>query len=373
MGSYCQLQCPPWCSHRWLAEDACLSSKVPVFVGVLVRRALVPKSGSVQSIAQSGTFTYRISHIARRMFVLVSRVPRRLTSLIAQLPAPRGWNVQLLLTGGGHAQPSRLLDMIQLCGTRGWDASSTSGQYRHYKGLFPAPPFRVLIESLDNTLDIYRLRDYALLSSAPKQYESRRVTNRSTGSRVRSVFTDVREVQQCSIAFWIAPFGNPTTTSSYLRLFALTSPVPASPLNLSNPGLGLFRSMKCAECLRHQRSYNGTFSLEEFRKVGEQKKCLQEKSRAKRREIARLRRLLAKAEEEDSSLQDSVAELDERSNRMLKREIQALGVFEQVGHNQSIALGNENFVFSSVPATNSINWSVLRFVFLGFFIDLHGS
>ena len=34
------------------------------------------------------------------------------------------------------------------------------------------------------------------------------------------------------------------------------------------------QSVQCAACLRHQRNCDGTFSLEEFRKVGVQKKKL---------------------------------------------------------------------------------------------------
>ena len=55
------------------------------------------------------------------------------------------------------------------------------------------------------------------------------------------------------------------------------------------------QSVRCAECLRHQRECDGTFSVKEFRKVGEQKKRLAVKSRAKRREITRLRRVLMEA------------------------------------------------------------------------------
>ena len=111
------------------------------------------------------------------------------------------------------------------------------------------------------------------------------------------------------------------------------------------------QSVRCAECLRHQRECDGTFSVKEFRKVGEQKKRLAARSRAKRREIARLRKVLietqahaqaviaeaqaagahaqaalAEAESEDVGLQEGLAVLEDRSSRMLQREMQALGV-----------------------------------------------
>jgi hypothetical protein len=58
--------------------------------------------------------------------------------------------------------------------------------------------------------------------------------------------------------------------------------------------------VKCVACLQHQCDYDGTFSLEEFRKVGEQKKVLVLKSYTKWKEIARLWKVLANLKSEDS-------------------------------------------------------------------------
>jgi DNA repair exonuclease SbcCD ATPase subunit len=122
------------------------------------------------------------------------------------------------------------------------------------------------------------------------------------------------------------------------------------------------QSVKCAECLRHQRNCDGTFSLEDFRKVGEQKKQLQSKSRLKRREIQRLRKVLLEAqsalneaEEQDSDLQESLAQLEQKSSDMLKREMQALGVFNSVGIEQEVALSDPGFVWSDVPHTETVD------------------
>ena len=41
------------------------------------------------------------------------------------------------------------------------------------------------------------------------------------------------------------------------------------------------QSVKCAAYLRHQRECDGTFSLKEFRRVGEQKRALRSKARNK--------------------------------------------------------------------------------------------
>ncbi|RVX65743.1 hypothetical protein B0A52_10410 [Exophiala mesophila] len=119
------------------------------------------------------------------------------------------------------------------------------------------------------------------------------------------------------------------------------------------------QSVKCAECVRHQRSCDGTFSLEEFRKVGEQKKALQDKSRRKRKEIARLRRLLADAEEEDDKVQDSLSALEQRSNAMLHREMLALGVFDSLDASSPVALADPGFVCNGVVTTDSIDWGVV--------------
>lgn len=115
------------------------------------------------------------------------------------------------------------------------------------------------------------------------------------------------------------------------------------------------QSVSCAACLRHQRSCDGTFSLEEFRRVGDQKKEVRQKSRQKRKEIARLRRLLLEAEEEDVALQDSLAELEQKSEAMLRREMQALGVLEPFSDEQLVAWGSAE---PSLPAlsTDQVDW-----------------
>jgi hypothetical protein len=119
------------------------------------------------------------------------------------------------------------------------------------------------------------------------------------------------------------------------------------------------QSIKCATCLRHQRDYDGTFSLEEFRKIGEQKKQLKAKALEKRREIARLRKVLTELEEEDMAVQDDLVKLDDISSRMLQREMQALGIMDSVGNEQEVALADPDFVWEGAPAVESINWEQL--------------
>jgi hypothetical protein len=95
--------------------------------------------------------------------------------------------------------------------------------------------------------------------------------------------------------------------------------------------------------------------LGRFRKVGEQKKQLKARAREKRREALRLRKtpmdarkalmnaqaLLLKtetssaaAESEEANLLDSIAKLEERSSRMLQREMQALGELDTIDGEQ---------------------------------------
>ena len=110
------------------------------------------------------------------------------------------------------------------------------------------------------------------------------------------------------------------------------------------------QSVKCAACLRHQRECDGTFALEEFRKVADEKKRIKQRSLLKQRELARL-----EAESEDLELKESVARLDEISSRMLKREMQALGVLEQTPKGHEVAAGDPSFVWEGVPVGQSID------------------
>jgi len=130
------------------------------------------------------------------------------------------------------------------------------------------------------------------------------------------------------------------------------------------------QSVKCAECLRGRRTCDGTFALEEFRRVGEQKKHLKSKALAKRREALRLRKTLmdarkamldaeqksAAAESEEADLLESLAALEDKSSRMLKREMQALGVMNPLDNEQEVALAEPDFVWSEMPLTESIDW-----------------
>ena len=119
------------------------------------------------------------------------------------------------------------------------------------------------------------------------------------------------------------------------------------------------QSVKCAACLRHRRECDGTFSVEELRKIGEQKKQIAAKSRAKRREIARLRKTLADLEGDDADLQDSLARLDEVSSNMLKREMQALGAFDKLPASEDVALAEPEFFLEGTPVTSSIDWNAV--------------
>lgn len=100
------------------------------------------------------------------------------------------------------------------------------------------------------------------------------------------------------------------------------------------------QSVKCAECIAKHRNCDGTFSVDELRKIGELKKSEQKKRRQKLLEISKLRAALAQLETEQHSLEESIADLDDRTERMLKREMLALGVFDKLPDEQEIALGD---------------------------------
>jgi hypothetical protein len=120
------------------------------------------------------------------------------------------------------------------------------------------------------------------------------------------------------------------------------------------------QSMSCAECIRHQRKCDGTFALEEFRKVGEQKKLLQAQAREERRKIMQLRKSLAEAEEREIDLQDSIAQVEEVSSRMLRREMQVLGVMGSLDNEQEVALAEPEFFWDGAPVADPADWELPR-------------
>jgi len=135
-------------------------------------------------------------------------------------------------------------------------------------------------------------------------------------------------------------------------------------------------STKCSCCLKKNVDCDGSFSLEEFRKVFEQKKRLRLKSRAKRREINRLRekRVLAYGalieaqqavlsldqeissfEESDEKFNEDLSKLEDKSRGMLRREMMALGVLEDQPEDEEVALADPNVW----PEPSDVDWSSL--------------
>ena len=159
------------------------------------------------------------------------------------------------------------------------------------------------------------------------------------------------------------------------------------------------QSVKCAECLRRRRDCDGTFSLEEFRKIGEQKRLLKEKARERRLETSRLRTLqssvqlearraklaadearqvllvaeaaaeerlaeamrrTAAAELEEVALAEQIAKVKETSSRMLKREMLALGVISPLDNEQEVALAEPELAWfgGELPLMGSFDWGL---------------
>lgn len=120
------------------------------------------------------------------------------------------------------------------------------------------------------------------------------------------------------------------------------------------------QSTKCAKCIEKQRKCDGTFSLEEYRKVGEQKKIITSQVRQKRREIAKLRAALAQYESEEVDLETSLEHWEQISENMLKREMRALGVLNEQPVEQEVAFadGVED-VWVEAPFVEQVDWSFL--------------
>jgi len=116
--------------------------------------------------------------------------------------------------------------------------------------------------------------------------------------------------------------------------------------------------------------------MEEFRKVGEHRKVLEVESLEKGRRLQELRRKLldarrallevescfALAEEEDLKIREELRLVKEKSDKMLKREMQALGVFDELSVDKEIALAEPVLSWQEVPVTASMDWAqVLNF------------
>ena len=80
------------------------------------------------------------------------------------------------------------------------------------------------------------------------------------------------------------------------------------------------------------------------------------KTRAKRREIVRLRKALAAMESDEAELEATLALLEEKSSNMLKREMLALGVMDSLDTEKEVALAEPLFAWADMPATDSIDW-----------------
>jgi len=151
---------------------------------------------------------------------------------------------------------------------------------------------------------------------------------------------------------------------------ALVAPAMVSCSNCARSGETCYfakeRSKKCSCCIRKNVDCDGSFSLEEFRKVVDEKKVFQEKSRRKRKEIVRLRRALVQAqdalcaaESEDSEFQESLSRLEDISSRMIQREMSALGVLEDQPSDSVGAFADPELPWSEVPVNDVIDWDAV--------------
>lgn len=114
-------------------------------------------------------------------------------------------------------------------------------------------------------------------------------------------------------------------------------------------------SVSCAECLRRGRHCDGSFSLEEFRKVGEQKKLAEAELLKKERMIAEARRRLLELEEEGIKTKEWLQHLKDTSDRMIQREMQALDVLSSRSSSDSVALGDQSLFQLPAPDPSNVD------------------
>ena len=72
-----------------------------------------------------------------------------------------------------------------------------------------------------------------------------------------------------------------------------------------------------------------------------------------------VQRQLASAEEEDADLPDDLAKLEDISSRMLRREMQALGVFDQLPAADEVAQAEPSFVWEGAPVVEQVDWNAV--------------
>lgn len=139
-----------------------------------------------------------------------------------------------------------------------------------------------------------------------------------------------------------------------------------------------YQSVACAKCVNHQRKCDGTFSLEELRKVGELKRAEQRKRRvrtkrvkdakakllAARQALMEANKALLEAESSVMKEEDALDKIDSELIRIedfvgsaLRREMLTLGVLESMPEDQQIALGDTDLSFmdSSCPVAG-VDW-----------------
>lgn len=140
------------------------------------------------------------------------------------------------------------------------------------------------------------------------------------------------------------------------------------------------RATKCSECIRRGRKCDGTFSLVELKKIGDLQREAQKKSRLKRQQIAKLSSALleqqsalaklqseglklqsedARLRHEDVELQNQISLLDATRDRILKREMEALGVLrEEAKDSEELVFSiDDNLDTTGFPLIESVDWS----------------
>lgn len=114
-------------------------------------------------------------------------------------------------------------------------------------------------------------------------------------------------------------------------------------------------SVSCAQCLQRGWSCDSSFSLTEFRKVGEQKEVAESELLKKEQMIAETRRRLLELEEDGLKSKEWLQHLRDISERMLRCEMRALGVLSPRRPQDSLALGNQSLFQSLAPNLSQVN------------------
>ncbi|KAK5077744.1 hypothetical protein LTR70_009479 [Exophiala xenobiotica] len=148
---------------------------------------------------------------------------------------------------------------------------------------------------------------------------------------------------------------------STFRIDKRKSSKPERPKNL--------RFVELAEAISLEKNVaivacSGCINNDLLRLVAEEKERVKKQRREKARKLAELREALVRAQQalaamemETFKLDETIAALEDRSSRMLRREMLALGVLDGLPADSQVAPAEPKFVWQGSKVTEGMSWA----------------